>query len=155
MSYTYDVPKNKYTRLSYRFLGSIFLFTALAQLYLLMKGFSEHKYLTAMFLTALGLYGIYLIAHSFRKQAYNITYRFDENGMTVRHKYGETLYTFDEIAFITMVIADENGIFYVLNIKAKNDIYTIPFTMKKDYCEAIYEFVNSRIKHDDEENPEN
>ena len=50
-----------------------------------------------------------------------------------------------------MVIADENMIFYVLNIKAGKDLYAIPFTMKKELCETIYEFVNSRLKKEPED----
>lgn len=150
MSYTYAVSKRKYNRIAYRIIGSIFLVVAILQLIIVLKGYANHMMLTMIFMTALGLYGLFLITNSFRKQSFDITYKFDEEGMTVTHHYGETKYSFEEIEFITMVIADPNGIFYVLNIKAKKDIYTIPFTMKKDYCEAIYEFVNARIKKDDD-----
>lgn len=151
MSYTYAVQKRKSNRLTYRMLGIIFIVVAGLRLVTLLQGYGKYLVLTGIFVTLIGMYGIYLFIMSFRKQAYDITYRFDENGMKVTHRYGETNYTFDDIDFITMVIADENQIFYMLNIKAKKDVYTIPFTMKKDYAEAIYEFVNSRIKHDDEE----
>lgn len=152
MSYTYTVNKNKANRISYRILGSVFTVVTVLQCIVLFKGYAKHPMLTAIFVLLLGAYGIYMIRMSFRKQAFNITYVFDENGMTVKHRYGETLYTFDDIEFVTMVIADENMIFYMLNIKAKKDIYAIPFTMKKDLCETIYEFVNSRIKHEDDDN---
>ena len=106
--------------------------------------------LTTLFAGALGLYGVYLFLMSFRKQAFDITYRFSDEGMLVTHKYGETLYSYDDIEFITMVIPDESLIYYMLNIKANNDIYAIPFTNKREYCEKIYEFVNSRIKKNEE-----
>ena len=149
MSYTYDVPKNKYNRIGYRIAGIIFVVISLLQFFLRIKGYRNHMLLTMIFATILLMYGAYLISYSLRKQAFNIPYRFDENGMTVSHHYGETTYSFDDIEFITMVIADPNQIFYVLNIKTTKDLYTIPFTMKKDYCEAIYEFVNARIKQGD------
>lgn len=150
MSYTYEVKKGRGNRVSYRILGTVFVIVAILQLITLIKGYAKHPMITAIFLTALGIYGTYLIRNSFRKTAFDIIYRFDENGMKVTHHYGEKQYSFDDIEFITMVIADEFQIFYVLNIKAKKTVYTIPFTMKKDYCEKIYEFVNARIKKDEE-----
>lgn len=151
MSYTYTVPKRKYNRISYRIIGIIFTSIALLQTAVLIKGTPKHLMLTALLALFLGSYGIYLIRMSLRKQAFDITYRFSEEGLKVTHHYGETNYTFDDIEFVTMVIADPNMIFYILNLKAGKDIYTIPFTMKKELCETIYEFVNSRIKHDDDD----
>ncbi|MGN0435959.1 MAG: hypothetical protein ACI4D8_04940 [Wujia sp.] len=151
MSYTYTVQKRKSNRSAYRILGIVFIIVAALQLVTLIMGYGKYLMLTALFVVLLGSYGVYLTIMSFRKQAYDITYRFDDSGMKVTHRYGETMYTFDDIDFITMVIADEHQIFYMLNVKAGKDIYTIPFTMKKELAETIYEFVNSRIKHEDEE----
>lgn len=150
-SYTYEVQKGKSSRNAYRMLGTIFFTVAALRFITLVQGYGKHLMLTGIFITLIGVYGAYLFLMSFRKQAYNIKYRFDESGMTVTHKYGESFYTYEDIEFITMVIADEYQIFYMLNIKAKKDVYTIPFTMKKELAETIYEYVNSRIKHDDEE----
>ncbi|MBE5943402.1 MAG: hypothetical protein E7258_00615 [Lachnospiraceae bacterium] len=151
MSYTYKVPKRKANRISYRIWGSIFMIFVILQVILLVKGYAKHPMVTGIFIMFLGWYGIYLIRSSFRKQAFDITYRFDEEGLKVTHHYGEKQYTFDDIEFVTMVIADENMIFYILNVKAGKDVYIIPFTNKKELCEKIYEFVNSRIKHPDED----
>lgn len=155
MSYTYTVNKRKANRLSYRILGIIFLAVAILQGIILFKGYAKHIFITALFAFLLGWYGLYLTRMSFRKQAFNITYVFDEDGLLVKHRYGEKRYGFDVIEFITMVIPDASMIFYMLNIKAGRDVYTIPFTMKKELCETIYEFVNSRIKHEEDasENP--
>ena len=151
MSFTYTVSKRKNNRITYRLIGILFLLVAGAQLFLTLNGYCKHKLLTALMLTFLGFYGIYLIRASFRKQAFDITYIFNEDGLTVKHHYGESIYSFDDIEFVTMVIADENMIFYVLNVKTTKDAYSIPFTMKGELCEKIYEFVNSRIKHDEDE----
>lgn len=151
MSFTYKVPKRKSNRITYRIMGSIFFLVAFAQFFMVAKGYGNHKILTLIFALFLGSYGIYLIAASFRKQAFDITYLFNEDGLKVTHRYGETQYSFEDIEFVTMVIADENMMFYVLNVKTKKDLYTIPFTMKGELCEKIYEFVNARIKHDEDE----
>lgn len=151
MTYTYTVQKRKGNRVTYRVLGIVFTIVAALQIIILVNGYAKHPMLTGLFAFLLGAYGLYLIKMSFRKQAFDITYKFSEEGMLVTHHYGEKNYTFDDIEFVTMVIADQNLIFYILNIKAGKDIYTIPFTMKKELCETIYEFVHSRIKHDDED----
>ncbi|MDD6328870.1 MAG: hypothetical protein PUA62_10550 [Lachnospiraceae bacterium] len=150
MSYTYTVPKRRANRVSYRILGGVFVAISVLQFVLLTTNHIKHMLLTFMFAFVLMVYGLYLITSSFRKQAFDITYRFDDKGMLVTHRYGAKQYSFDDIEFITMVIPDASLIYYMLNIKAGRDIYTIPFTMKKDYCEAIYEFVNNRIKKDNE-----
>lgn len=151
MSFTYTVPKRKTNRITYRITGSIFFLVAFAQFVLVAMGYGDHKILTLFFALFLGSYGVYLISSSLRKQAFDITYVFNEEGLKVTHHYGETQYSFNDIEFVTMVIADENMMFYVLNVKTTKDVYSIPFTMKGELCEKIYDFVNSRIKHDEDE----
>ncbi len=151
MSFTYKVPKRKTNRITYRISGSIFFLFALAQFIMVAMGYGKYKFLILLFALFLGSYGIYLISSSFRKQAFDIIYLFNDDGLKVTHHYGEIQYSFDDIEFVTMVIADTNMMFYILNVKTTKDIYTIPFTMKGELCEKIYEFVNARIKHDDDE----
>lgn len=149
MRYTYTVPKRKINRISYRVSGAIFTAIAILQMVTIFRGISKHLMLTAMFAFFLGAYGIHLIYSSFRKQAFDITYVFSDEGIIVKSHYGEKNYTYDDVEFVTMVIPDESMLFYMLNLKAGNDIYPIPFTMKKELCETIYELINSHIKHDD------
>ncbi len=149
MTYTYMVQGNKSRRIGYRILGGLFLIVCILQLITLFNGYAKHLILTALFLAFCIYYGIYLIARSFKKQSFDITYKFSEEGVLITHHYGETNYTFDDIEFITMVAADPEMMLCVLNMKAGKSIYTIPFTMKKEYCEKIYDFVNARIKKED------
>lgn len=152
MAYNYTVQKRKANRISYRILGVVFLAITILQFITLIRGYANHIAISTLFAFILGLYGTYLFLMSFRRQAFDISYRFDDSGMLVTHKYGETFYSYEDIEFITMVIPDESLIYYMLNIKAKKDVYTIPFTNKQEYCEKIYEFVNSKIKKDEDEN---
>ncbi len=151
MVLNYFVKKRKANRIAYRILGVVFIITAALQSITFTKHLSKHPMLTMTFAVLLGAYGLYLFSMSLRRQAFDITYKFTEEGMLVEHRYGETMYTFDDIEFITMVIPDDSLIYYLLNIKAKKDVYTIPFTNKREYCEKIYEFVNARIKHDEDD----
>lgn len=146
MRFTYDVKKNKNNRIGYRIASLILLSIGGMQIYTLSKGYVEHIRLTILLVAVIIFYGLYLMKSSFRKQAYDITYVFSDEGMLVKHHYGETLYPYSDIDFITMVIPDRSMIFYMLNIKTKNSVYAIPFTNKKEYCESIYEFVNENIK---------
>lgn len=152
MSYTYTVPKRRANRVSYRILGGVFAMVAILQLTLMTLNMIDRKLLGLIFAFVLAVYGLYLILASFRKTAFDITYRFDDNGMLVTHRYGQKQYTFEDIDFVTMVIPDATLIYYMLNIKAGKDVYVIPFTLKKDYCEAIYDFVNARLKKDSTDN---
>lgn len=151
MNCTYTVPKSKRNRIIYRISGIIFCTVAFLPLISFFRGAMGHPALTVLLSAFLGGYGIYLLKMSLRKLAFDIKYEFNEGGVTVNHRYGVTHYDFSDIEFVTMVIADEAGIFYILNMKAKKDIYTIPFTMKKELCEEIYEFINARIKKDETE----
>ena len=151
MSYNYTVPKRKYNRISYRIMGIIFTAICALQFAVIFKGIPHHIMLTGIFAFALGAYGIYLIMSSLRRQAFDITYTFSEDGIKVAHHYGETNYNYDQVDFITMIIPDDSMLFYLLNLKAGKHIYTIPFTMKQELCETIYEFVNSRIPKKEED----
>lgn len=109
--YKYTVNKRRANRLAYRFLGFMFLLVATLQAFTMIHGYAKHLVLTALFVTFVGAYGIYLVVMSFRKQAFSATYIFDDTGFTIEHKYGTTHYDFDQIKHVTMVIPDENMIF--------------------------------------------
>ena len=146
----YTIKKKAVNRISYRIMGFVFLMVVAFQIFSMINGFSKHIVLTGIFAVILAFYGFYLVKMSFRKQAFDITYTFNEEGFLVKHRYGEKLYKFDDIDFVTMVIADENLIYYMLNVKTKKEAYPIPFTMQGALCEKVYDFMNARIKHDDD-----
>ncbi len=150
MKYNYTVRKRKSNRTAFRVLGSVFFAVAALQFITLIKGFAKHPALAGTFAVLLGAYGLYLIYGSLRKTAFDIVYHFTEDGLTVEHHYGETYYGYSEdadprVEFVTLVIADEAGVFYLLNVKTSRDTFVIPFTMKGELCEKIYDFVNSKL----------
>ena len=150
MRYNYTVRKRKSSRTAFRILGSVFFVVAALQFITLIKGFAKHPMLAGTFAVLLGTYGLYLIYGSLRKAAFDIVYHFTEDGLTVEHHYGETYYGYSEdadprVEFVTMVIADEAGVFYLLNVKTSKEAFVVPFTMKGELCSKIYEFVDSRL----------
>jgi hypothetical protein len=149
MNITYTVPKKKYNRITYRVGGLLFLIIALFQLATVILGRNARPGITLFFILILGSYGIYLIAFSLQKQAFDISYTFTDDGIDVKHHYGETHYSFSDVEFVTMVIADEALTYYVLNLKTKKDRYTIPFPNKGELCEKIYNHIDGNIEHED------
>ena len=65
--YKYTVNKRRANRLAYRFLGFMFLLVATLQAFTMIHGYAKHLVLTALFVTFVGAYGIYLVVMSFRK----------------------------------------------------------------------------------------
>lgn len=151
MNINYTVPKRKYNRMCYRITGIIFVCVAAFAIYAGFKAPNQHIRLTMILASFLGVYGIFLIKTSLRKLAFDIKYNFNDDGITVYHHYGESVYTWDDIEFCTMIIADETGICYMLNIKAGKSLYIIPFTFKKELCEQLYEHVHAHIKKDEDD----
>ena len=157
MRFNYTVRKRKSNRTAFRILGSVFFAVAVLQFITLIKGFTKHPMLAGTFAVLLGTYGLYLIYGSIRKAAFDIVYHFAEEGLTVEHHYGETFYSYSadanpRVEFVTMVIADEAGVFYLLNVKTTKETFVVPFTMKGELCEKIYDFVNARLPKKDSEN---
>ena len=60
--YKYTVNKRRANRLAYRFLGFMFLLVATLQAFTMIHGYAKHLVLTALFVTFVGAYGIYLVA---------------------------------------------------------------------------------------------
>lgn len=149
--YKYTVKKRMANRVAYRLLGFVFVLVAGLQTFTLIQGYAKHLVITALFVTFVGAYGIYLFVMSFRKQAFTTTYIVDESGFTVEHKYGVTHYDYDQIQHVTMVIPDESMLFYILNVFTQKERYSISFTMQKELCETIYEYMHERLPKKDSE----
>lgn len=147
--YKLTIRKKKANRIAYRILGGVFILVAGLQVITLTRGYTKHPVLAAFFAAIIISYGIYLFRASFRKQAFDMTYIFDDEGLTLEHKYGTTHYDFSQIKAVTMVIADEAMIFYVLNIITEKEQFAIPLTMQKELCENIYEFMHARMPKDE------
>ncbi|MBR4514091.1 MAG: hypothetical protein IKO61_04320 [Lachnospiraceae bacterium] len=155
MKFNYTVRKSKGSRTAFRVLGTVFFVVAALQFITLIKGYAKHPMLAGTFAMLLGAYGLYLIYGSLRKAAFDIVYHFTEEGLNVEHHYGETSYGYTEdanprVEFVTMVIADEAGVYYILNVKTSKEVFVIPFPMKGELCERIYEFVNARLPKKEE-----
>ena len=144
----YTVLKNKFNRIGYRIIGLLFLVVSFLQLFFL-SNFSKPIF-TAIFAVTILYFGVFLIYRSFKKTSYSITYFFHENGIDISYKKKTIYHPFSNVEFITMVIPDSSMLYYILNLKIKKELFIIPFYMKKELCEKIYDFVNDKINKEKE-----
>ena len=141
----YTVKKNRKNRTAFRLLGAICLLVGALQICMLIIGYGRERIIGNIICIFIMLYGAYLFFSTFKKQYYDITYYFNDNDITIEHKYGKTIYSYEDVNDVSVVVPDEEMLCYMLHLKIKNDNFVIPFTFKKDLCEKIYNHINSRI----------
>ena len=140
----YHVKRNKKSRNTLRYLG-VFLFVFGAfLLYLFFSGMAAKHVFGAIIGALIGLYGIYLFIHTFEEDKYDIDYEFGDTEMTVKHVRGETVYTYDQIDDVSLIIPENEMIYSLIFIRAGKK-YLIPFSYKKDACDQIYKHLTSRV----------
>ena len=112
---------------------------------LLSAGLAAKNVFGAIIGALIGLYGIYLFIHTFEEDKYDIDYEFGDTEMTVKHVRGETVYTYDQIDDVSLIIPENEMIYSLIFIRAGKKKYLIPFSYKKDACDQIYKHLTSRV----------
>lgn len=141
----YTVKKNKTTRISYRLAAGIIIIVPACEFYAFAMGFGRDKKLLFIMCIFLFLYGIYLMAHTFRKTMYDITYHFEDEALRVEHKRGETTYLYSKIDDVSLITPEDPNLYNIISIKTGSETFVIPFTNKKELCDKIYEFLMSHV----------
>lgn len=141
----YHVKRNSKSRNTLRYLG-VFLFVFGAWLvYLYFSGMAEHHVIGAILGALIGMYGIYLFIHTFEEDKYDIDYEFGDTELTIKHHRGETVYTYDQIDDVTLVVPENELLYSLIMIRAGRKKYLIPFSYKKEACDAIYKHLTARV----------
>ena len=141
----YHVKRNKKSRNSLRYMG-IFLFVFGAFLvYLFLSGLASKHPIGAILGGLIGLYGAYIFVHTFEADKYDIDYEFGDTEMVVKHRRGESVYTYDQISDVRLVVPENELIYSLILIRAGKKKYLIPFSYKKDACDQIYKHLMSRV----------
>ena len=104
----YHVKKNKMTRISYRMVGILFILVAVAQIFAVMHMQIGSRVLLGMMAVFLIFYGGYLFKMSFRRQAYDMVYEFEEAGMVLHFHNGEEKVPSSESADMEIISNDPN-----------------------------------------------
>ncbi len=141
----YHVKRNSKSRNTLRYLG-VFLFVFGAWLvYLFFSGMATRHLIGAILGALIGIYGAYLFIHTFEADKYDIDYEFGDTELTIKHRRGETVYTYDQIDDVSLIVPENELLYSLILIRAGKKKYLIPFSYKKEACDAIYSHLMARV----------
>ncbi|MBQ6230368.1 MAG: hypothetical protein IJJ74_04535 [Eubacterium sp.] len=142
---TYSVKKNKRTRMTFRLFGLFLVSFALLMVVPMIMGYEHHKVFTVIISILFGMYGIILIIHSYGKTSYDITYEFRQDDMLVKHRWGETVYHYEDFTDLSLITPDNPSVYSIINIRIGKESFIIPFSFKQEFCDKVYTFLNERM----------
>lgn len=142
---TYSVKKNKRTRMTFRLFGLFLVSFALLMVVPMIMGYEHHKVFTVIISILFGMYGIILIIHSYGKTSYDITYEFRQDDMLVKHRWGETVYRYEDFTDLSLITPDNPSVYSIINIRIGKESFIIPFSFKQEFCDKVYTFLNERM----------
>ena len=91
------------------------------------------------------LYGIYIFINSFRANAYDMDFEFNDENFVVHTKWGDRTHKYGDVDDISHVIPENEMIYSILHISVDKKNYVIPFSYKKEVADTIYTYVNDRV----------
>lgn len=143
----YRVRKNKYTRISYRIVGMIFILVALLQLWAVTRMQSGARMFLVMLSIIILGYGGYLIKMSFRRQAYDITYEFEEAGIRLNFRKGSEEVPYAAVQDVQILAPDPDLPYRIVKIKIHGENYILSFPDNVELSEKIFQYVYSRSEN--------
>ena len=141
----YHVKHSKKSRNTLRFLGLFLILFAVLVLWLFFASGGSKHLVGAILGTLIGIYGLYLFIHSFELDKYDIDYEFAEDAMTVKHRRGVTVFPYNEIDDVTLVVPENEMLYSLIQIKAGRHKFLIPFSYKKELCDQIYQLLTEKV----------
>lgn len=143
------VIKRKSTRTAYRVVGVVFVIIGIACVWWAMGG--GWRMLKAAVAISAMAYGFYLVRASFRDAAYDSTYLFGEDVVTVLQRRGSRTIPYESITSYTMIEPDPEMKYYIIKFDRGGESYVVPFAGAKSKCEAVYDIFErkSRCNIDD------
>ncbi len=143
----YHVKKNKLTRISYRTVGIMFILVAIAALIAADHMTSGGRVFMILFALVLIWYGAYLFKMSFRRQAYDITFKFEEAGITIYHHRGEEQVPYAGVEDVQIIAPDPDLSYRIVRIKIGKIQYVLPFPNDIELSERVFQYVYSRLEN--------
>ena len=140
----YCVKKNKMTRISYRIVGVLFIAVAGAQIFAVLHMTSGGRLLLAVMALFLIWYGGYLFKMSFRRQAYDVTYVFEETGITICHHRGEEKVPYANVEDVQILAPDPDLPYRIIRLKIGKEQYVLSFPNNIELSEKIFQYVSAR-----------
>ena len=144
------VVKRKGTRIAYRTVGIVFVIVGIAVMWWAMGG--HYRMVKAAVAVAAMAYGFYMVKASFISSAYDMTYLFGPDVVTVLQKRGSKVIPYGSITGYTMIEPDPEMKYYIIKIDRGRESYIVPFAGAKGKCDAVYNILREKVRTDEEEN---
>lgn len=141
------VVKRKSTRIAYRSVGIVFVLVGV--LFMWWAAGGGMRFLKAAVAVAALMYGFYLVRASFRKTAYDHTFLFGSESVTVLIRKGSVVIPYGQIKNEAMITPDPDMEYYIIKFDSGRDSYVIPFGGMKKKCEAVYELLRDKCPDDE------
>ena len=137
----YHIRKKKKTRYTFRIVGLAIALICVSQVIAFAMGYGRAHKVGTFFAFLFGIYGIYLFIGSFKARFYDTDYEFKEEEFTIKNHRGEKTYPYSDITDLNMIIPQNELIYSIIQIMVGKEQFLIPFTLKKDVANQIYEFL--------------
>lgn len=144
----HTVRKSKANRIALRFVAVIFLAVAVLRLIVVVKSKEPtNRFLTIILCGGCLIYGMYLLAATFKPQAYDITYVFLDKTFTMKMHRKEITYSYGDISELGYVIPNDNLDYSVIQLYIGKAQYTIPFNGNSNVGKGLYGML--KLKRDE------
>ena len=108
--------------MTFRLFGLFLVSFALLMVVPMIMGYEHHKVITLIFAILFG-----------------------EDDMLVKHRWGKTTYRYEDFTDLSQVSPDNSSFYNIINIRVGRESFIIPFTMKQEFCDKVYTYVNERM----------
>lgn len=141
----HTVKKSRANRIALRSVGGLFFGIALCRLIVVAVSHERVNLVLTALLCSAGLaYGGYLLVQTFKPQAYDITYVFGDQSMTLKFHRGEKQIRYAEIRDLGFVVPNEELDYALVQIYIGREQYVIPFMGKSQVGKALYEMLKQK-----------
>ena len=144
------VVKRKNTRIAYRIVGVIFILLGIVCMWWAMGG--HYRFVKAAVAIAAMAYGFYIVRASFRSAAYDATYLFGQDRITILQKGGSKIIPYEAVTGYTMIEPDPEMKYYIFKFDRGKESYVVPFAGSKAKCESVYNIFREKVRTDEKEN---
>lgn len=147
----HTVRKNKKNRIAMRILALLFIAVAILRIVVVISSKEKtNQVITVLLCAGCLTYGIYLLRHTFRPQAYDITYVFGDKTLTLKLHRKDKVISYGDIRELGFVVPNENMDYSVIQIYIGKEQYVIPFQSNRNVAEALYGML--KLKKEEAEN---
>lgn len=136
------VIKRKNTRVAYRIVGAVFIVIGILLVWWAMGG--HYRVIKSAAGVAALAYGFYVVRASLKSTAYDMTFLFGQDVITILQKHGSRVIPYEKVTSYTMIEPDPEMKYYIMKFDCGRESYIVPFAGAKSKCEKVYEIFTER-----------